>query len=151
MKPHLLHLEAFGPYAEPCAIAFDPLSDEGLFLIHGSTGSGKTFLLDALCYALYGEVSGERNLKGLKSDHAAADAVPRVSLDFSCGGSRYRVDRTPAYVAPKTRGQGVTDKAPTAALMRLRGSLWEPVASRTTEVNREVEHLVGLNASQSAR
>ncbi|MFM7653294.1 MAG: AAA family ATPase [Vulcanococcus sp.] len=148
MKPHLLQLEAFGPYAEPCAISFDALSDEGLFLIHGSTGAGKTFLLDALCFALYGEVSGERNLKGLKSDHAAATAVPRVSLEFSCGGARYRVERSPGYSAPKARGQGFTDKPPVAALFRLNGSQPEPIASRTTEVSREVEQLVGLNAGQ---
>ena len=148
MKPHQLELEAFGPYAEPCVIPFDALSDEGLFLIHGSTGAGKTFLLDALCFALYGEVSGERNLKGLKSDHAAPSAVPRVSLEFSCGGDRYRVERSPGYVAPKARGQGFTDKAPVAALFRLHGSQAEPIVSRTTEVTREVEQLVGLNAGQ---
>ena len=148
MKPHLLQLEAFGPYCEPCAIPFDALSDEGLFLIHGSTGAGKTFLLDALCFALYGEVSGDRTLKGLKSDHAAPTAVPRVALEFSCGGARYRLERSPAYVAPKARGQGFTEKPPAAVLFRLNGSQAEPIASRTTEVNREVEQLVGLNAAQ---
>jgi exonuclease SbcC len=148
MKPHVLQLEAFGPYAEPCAIGFDALSDEGLFLIHGSTGAGKTFLLDAICFALYGEVSGERNLKGLKSDHAAPAAVPRVSLEFSCGGDRYRVERSPGYSAPKARGQGFTEKPPTAALFRLHGTEAEPIASRTTEVSREVEQLLGLNAGQ---
>ncbi len=148
MKPHVLQLEAFGPYADPCEIAFDPLSDEGLFLIYGSTGSGKTFLLDALCFALYGEVSGERHVKGLKSDHAPSAAVPRVCLQFSCGGAFYRVERSPAYLAPKARGQGFTEKAPSAALFRLNGSESEPIATRTQEVNREVEQLVGLNASQ---
>ena len=96
MRPHLLRIEAFGPYAEPTAIPFDALAEEGLFLIHGSTGAGKTFLLDALCFALYGEVSGIRSVKGLKSQQAAAAAVPRVSLEFSCGGERWRVERSPA-------------------------------------------------------
>ena len=54
MKPHRLAIEAFGPYADPVAIDFDALAAEGLFLIHGTTGAGKTFLLDALCFALYG-------------------------------------------------------------------------------------------------
>ena len=148
MKPHLLQLEAFGPYAEPSSINFDSLSDEGLFLIHGSTGSGKTFLLDALCYALYGEVSGARNLKALRSDHAPAGAVPRVCLLFSCSGGRYQVERTPAYSAPKSRGQGFTDKAPSAVLFRLNGSEAEPICSRSSEVTREVQALVGLNADQ---
>ena len=148
MKPHRLELEAFGPYADPTGIDFDALSDEGLFLIHGSTGAGKTFLLDALSFALYGEVSGDRNVRSLKSDHAAPAAVPRVQLEFSCGGARYRVERCPAYTAPKARGQGFTEKGAQAALWRLNGSEAEPIASRTTEVSREVEQLVGLNGSQ---
>ena len=148
MRPHLLRMEAFGPYAEPVAISFDVLSQEGLFLIHGSTGAGKTFLLDALCFALYGEVSGDRNLKGLRSDHAAAGAVPRVQLEFSAAGRRYEVERCAAHNAPKSRGSGFTEKPPTAVLFRLDGSEKHPLASRTTEVTREVEELVGLNASQ---
>ncbi|MFM7235181.1 MAG: AAA family ATPase [Cyanobium sp.] len=148
MRPHLLHIEAFGPYAEPLEISFDALSQEGLFLIHGSTGAGKTFLLDALCFALYGEVSGDRNVKGLKSDHARPGAVPRVSLEFSVGGRRYGVERSPAYSAPKSRGKGTTDKPPSAVLYRLQGHQREPIVSRTTEVTREVEGLVGLSADQ---
>ncbi|MCP9840212.1 SMC family ATPase [Synechococcus sp. J7-Johnson] len=148
MKPHQLRIEAFGPYAEPVEIGFDALSQEGLFLIHGSTGAGKTFLLDALCFALYGEVSGDRSVKALKSDHAEPSAVPRVSLEFSSGGARYRVERSPAYTAPKTRGEGTTEKAPQAVLFRLVGDDWQPIASRTTEVTREVQGLVGLDAAQ---
>ena len=148
MRPHRLRLEAFGPYADPLDISFDALSQEGLFLIHGSTGAGKTFLLDALCFALYGEVSGDRNVKGLKSDHAPPAAVPRVSLEFSCAGRRYLLERSPAYSAPKSRGEGSTDKPPSAVLFRLQSSQREPIASRTTEVNREVEGLVGLSADQ---
>lgn len=148
MKPHHLELEAFGPYADPTAISFDALSQDGLFLIHGNTGAGKTFLLDALCFALYGEVSGDRGLKGLKSDHAPASAVPRVVLEFSCAGRRYRIERSPAYTAPKSRGSGSTDKPPQAALFRLVGTERQAIASRSSEVTREVEGLVGLNASQ---
>jgi len=148
MKPHQLTLEAFGPYAERVAIDFDALSGEGLFLIHGSTGAGKTFLLDAISFALYGEVSGDRSVKGLRSDHAGPQAVPRVELEFSAGGRRYRVQRSPAYTAPKARGQGTTDKVPTAVLHRLVGSESQAVASKVTEVTREVEQIVGLNAAQ---
>jgi len=148
MKPHALAIEAFGPYAERVAIDFDRLSDEGLFLIHGSTGAGKTFLLDAMCFALYGEVAGERGVKGLRSDHAAAQAVPRVELEFSAGGARYRVERSPAYTAVKQRGTGTTEKLATAVLYRLQGTQREPLTSRVIEVNREVESIVGLNAAQ---
>jgi len=148
MKPHLLRLDAFGPYADPLEISFDVLSQEGLFLIHGSTGAGKTFLLDALCFALYGEVSGDRNVKGLRSDHSAPGAVPRVTLEFSSGARRYLVERSPAHSAPKSRGEGTTEKPPSAVLFRLQGSQREAIASRTTEVTREVEGLVGLSADQ---
>ncbi len=149
MKPHRLTIEAFGPYADPVAIDFDALAAEGLFLIHGSTGAGKTFLLDALCFALYGEVSGERSVKGLRSDHAAPGVVPRVSLEFSSGEARYRVERTPAHTATKARGQGTTEKSPQAFLVRLgAGAAEQAVATKTTEVTREVERLVGLNAAQ---
>ena len=148
MKPHHLVIEAFGPYAERVAIDFDALSDEGLFLIHGSTGAGKTFLLDAMSFALYGEVSGERGVKGLRSDHAPPQAVPRVELDFSAGGARYRVERTPPYTATKLRGSGTTEKLAAAALFRVLGTEPQPVASRTGEVTREVERIVGLNAAQ---
>jgi exonuclease SbcC len=148
VKPHHLVIEAFGPYAERVAIDFDALSDEGLFLIHGSTGAGKTFLLDAMSFALYGEVSGERGVKGLRSDHAPPQAVPRVELDFSAGGARYRVERTPPYTATKQRGSGTTEKLAAAALFRVLGTEQQPVASRTGEVTREVERIVGLNAAQ---
>jgi exonuclease SbcC len=148
VKPHHLVIEAFGPYAERVAIDFDALSDEGLFLIHGSTGAGKTFLLDAMSFALYGEVSGERGVKGLRSDHASPQAVPRVELDFSAGGARYRVERTPPYTATKQRGSGTTEKLAAAALFRVLGKEQQPVASRTSEVTREVERIVGLNAAQ---
>ncbi len=148
MKPHQLTIEAFGPYAERVAIDFDALSGEGLFLIHGSTGAGKTFLLDAMCFALYGEVSGDRSVKGLRSDHAGPLAVPRVELEFSAGGCRYRVQRSPAHIAAKARGQGSTEKVPTAVLLRLVGPDSQPIASKVTEVTREVEQIVGLNAAQ---
>ncbi len=149
MKPHRLTIEAFGPYADPVAVDFDALAAEGLFLIHGTTGAGKTFLLDALCFALYGEVSGDRSVKGLRSDHAPPGAVPRVSLEFSCAAARYRVERTPAHTAPRARGQGTTEKPPQAVLFRLdAGGPERAVAAKSTEVTREVEGLVGLSAAQ---
>jgi exonuclease SbcC len=148
MKPHQLTIEAFGPYAERVEIDFDALSGEGLFLIHGSTGAGKTFLLDAICFALYGEVSGDRSVKHLRSDHAGPLALPRVELEFSAGGCRYRVQRSPAHTAAKARGQGSTEKVPTAVLLRLVGPDSQAIASKVTEVTREVEQIVGLNAAQ---
>lgn len=152
MRPHRLELEAFGPYAEAVRVDFDPLARDGLFLIHGSTGAGKTYLLDALSFALYGEVSGERSIKGLRSDHAAPGQVPRVMLEFTAGGGRWRVERQPACEVPRSRGEGTTTKPARAALWRLdpgaEAEAQEPVAGNVTEVRREVERLLGLDAAQ---
>ena len=148
MRPHRLEIEAFGPYAEPVQIAFDDLAREGLFLIHGPTGAGKTYLLDALCFALYGEVTGERNLKGLRSDHASATAVPRVALEFSAAGARWRVERSPACTLPKSRGTGTTSRAPRATLQRLGAEGAEAVARAPADVTREITDLVGLDGAR---
>jgi len=148
MKPHRLTLEAFGPYVDPVTIEFDELARDGLFLIHGPTGAGKTYLLDAMSFALYGEVAGDRGTHTLKSDHADARATPRVSLEFSAQGDRYVIERTPAHTVPKKKGEGETSKSPKVTLARLDGAGVVPIASSITEVRHEVEHLVGLDASQ---
>jgi exonuclease SbcC len=148
MRPHRLEIEAFGPYAEPVVIGFDALARDGLFLIHGPTGAGKTYLLDALCFALYGEVTGERSVKGLRSDHAAATAVPRVALEFTAAGERWRVERSPACTLPKSRGSGTTSRGARAALLRLRGEGAEAVARAPAEVSREITALVGLDGAR---
>jgi exonuclease SbcC len=148
VKPHRLTLEAFGPYVDPVTIEFDELARDGLFLIHGPTGAGKTYLLDAMSFALYGEVAGDRGTHTLKSDHADAGATPRVSLEFSAQGDRYVVERTPAHTVPKKKGEGETSKSPKVTLARLDGDALVPIASSITEVRHEVERLVGLDASQ---
>jgi exonuclease SbcC len=148
VKPHLLTLEAFGPYVGPVEIGFDELALDGLFLIHGSTGAGKTFLLDGMSFALYGQVAGARGNHTLKSSHADPRATPRVSLEFSAQGDRYRVERTPAHSMPKLRGEGDTPKAATASLVRLDGATQVTIATSITEVRSEVERLVGLDSSQ---
>ena len=102
MKPHRLAFCALGPYADEVEIDFDPLVEEGLFLIHGPTGAGKTFLLDALCFALYGDVPGERGRHTIRSDHAALNVSPWAELEFTSQGHRWRVRRSPEHES----GQG---------------------------------------------
>jgi exonuclease SbcC len=148
VRPHRLELEAFGPYAAAVTIDFDPLARDGLFLIHGNTGAGKTYLLDALCFGLYGVVSGERSVRGLRSQHAAPTAVPRVALEFSTPAGRWRVERQPACEVAKVRGSGTTTRPARAALVRLGPGGEVPVASGPAEVLREVVDLVGLDADQ---
>ncbi|MEO6987705.1 MAG: SMC family ATPase [Aquihabitans sp.] len=148
MKPRLLEVEAFGPFGGLITIDFDDLAADGLFLIHGRTGAGKTSLLDAICFALYGEVPGVRKSKLLRSHHAAANVAPFVSLEFDAQGGRYRVQRTASWEAPKKRGTGTTTKSPTAALHRIDRGTEQLISNRNTEVTDEVRHLIGLTALQ---
>ena len=77
MRLHHLSVVGFGPFADPVSIDFDALSDAGLFLLSGPTGAGKSSVLDAVCFALYGDVPGDRAAaKRLRSDHAGDDVAP---------------------------------------------------------------------------
>ncbi|HEV7628859.1 MAG TPA: AAA family ATPase, partial [Streptomyces sp.] len=90
MRLHRLTLTAFGPFASQEHVDFDELSAAGLFLLHGATGAGKTSVLDAVCFALYGGVPGARQQPGgtLRSDHAAPGTLTEVVLDLTVGGRR---------------------------------------------------------------
>ena len=126
MRVHRLEIEAFGPFAEPVVVDVDALSAEGLFLIHGPTGSGKTSLLDAICFALYADVPGSRYKRGLRSDHAAPDAVPRVTLELTAGTRRLRITRSPEFWRPKKRGSGTVSVQAAVTLEERRGGRWVP-------------------------
>ena len=148
MRPHRLTFSALGPYPGDVEIDFDQLVAEGLFLIWGPTGAGKTFLLDALCYALYGEVPGERRHDALRSDHAAPDASPHVELEFTADNARWRISRSPWHERAKKTGEGTTKVQPKATLERLGGDGWHPVAQKLAVVHSEVTRLLGLTAAQ---
>ena len=148
MRPLRLQVSAMGPFADSAEVRFDDLADEGLFLIHGPTGSGKTFLLDALTFALYGDVGSDRSVTGLRSDHAAPGTASFVELEFLAQGHRWKVHRTPQHERPKKRGSGTTTEQGRAVLFRLDGGCWHPVADRTTEVATQVRELVGLTHRQ---
>lgn len=149
MRPRRLEAVAFGPFAEQVEVDFDRLADAGLFLIRGETGAGKTSLLDAMCFALYGTVPGVRTADDLRSDHAGRVAVEtRVAFEFSVRGDDWRVVRTPQHHRPKKRGTGTTLQKPKAVLARRVGVEWEPVAEGVEEVGLHVEELLGLTAGQ---
>ena len=112
MRLHQLEVIGFGPFADPTTIDFDALSDAGLFLLSGPTGAGKSSVLDAVCFALYGDVPGDRSVaKRLRSDHAGDDVVPRVVLEATLSGRRFRIDRSPAWTRAKKRGSRHHDRA----------------------------------------
>ncbi|HET7761403.1 MAG TPA: AAA family ATPase, partial [Phycicoccus sp.] len=85
MRIHHLEIEAIGPFADRVVVDVDELAAGGLFLVHGPTGSGKTSLLDAVCFALFADVPGARARHALRSDHAAPTAVPQVVLELTAG------------------------------------------------------------------
>src|SRR5688572_32180605 len=125
MRPRRLEAEAFGPFAERVEVDFDRLADAGLFLIRGETGAGKSSLLDAMCFALYGTVPGVRTADDLRSDHAGRAAHETcVSFEFSLRGDDWRVVCTPQHERAKKRGTGVTTQKPKASLFRRAGSEW---------------------------
>ena len=107
MRLHRLSITAFGPFVETADVDFDALSDAGLFLLSGATGAGKSSVLDAVCFALYGAIPGDRNHAGrLRSDQAPPGLAPSVELDVTLSGRRFRVVRSPAWERPKKRGTG---------------------------------------------
>ncbi len=117
VKLHRLALSAFGPYPGQLDIDFDRLGADGLFLLHGDTGAGKTSLLDAVAFALFGTVPGARQEAGrLRCDQAAPQAETRVTLELTVSGQRFRISRTPKYERAKTRGSGTTVSQATASL-----------------------------------
>ncbi|MCD4851840.1 SMC family ATPase [Arthrobacter sp. AK01] len=153
MRIHRLDIEAFGPFATPQHIDFDQLSAQGLFLLNGATGAGKTSILDAICFALYGSVPGARQeSKRLRSDHAAPSAEPRVVCEFSARGRRFEVTRSPAWDRPSARGRNgfTTQQAKTLLRERVGGS-WEEKSSRNDEVGAELSDVLGMDRDQFTR
>ena len=151
MRPHRLELSAFGPYPGDVALDFDDLAGEGLFLVHGPTGAGKTSLLDAMTFALYGGVAGARRIDRLRSDHADLRAVTSVAFEFGLRGQDYRITRVPPHERAKKTGTGMTTQKAKATLSVRRTDGWEPIAEGVEEVGHLIVDLVGLNREQFAQ
>ena len=148
MRLHQLTVRAFGPFADSVSLDFDELNTAGLFLLTGPTGAGKSSLLDAICFALYGTVPGARGTKALKSQHADPAVAPQVVLDFTVRERRFVVRRTPEWTRPKKRGAGeITEKA-SASLTELTTGSDHFLSARAAEVGHLVTDLMGMHASQ---
>lgn len=151
MRLHTLTVTAFGPFPREVAVDFDEVCSAGLFLIHGATGAGKTSLLDAICFALFADVPGARTRRGLASDHVVEGARPGVALDFTAGGRRLRIGRSPEFSRPKRRGTGSTRVPAAVALEEWSEGSWRAVSTRHDEVAEVLDDVLGMGLTQFAK
>lgn len=153
MQLHTLTFRAIGPFDGEHTIDFDRLGASGLFLLEGPTGSGKSTIIDAIVFALYGGLAGEEASKQrLHSHHARAGVEPFVDLTFSTQAGDFRIRRSPAHERPKRTGTGTTMQNESAKLSRL-GSLDAPdrgeeISTRAQEIGNEIKEIVGLDKQQ---
>jgi exonuclease SbcC len=150
MKPLKLEFTAFGSYPGNETVDFGTLTELGLYVVTGPTGSGKTTIFDAMAYALYGEVPGARDKSDVRSQHAHADATCSVVFHFAVDGVEYRVERTPEQFRPRLRGGSDPVKvAPKAVLVRESDNF--PLANQSRKVTAACVELIGLDAEQFER
>lgn len=145
MRPVTLTLCAWGPYPERVTVDFTKFSEGSVFLVTGPTGAGKTTIFDAICYALYGNVSGNNREKTtLRSDFAEPELDTYVELTFTHKDKQYVIRRSPKYDRPKKRGDGFTT-SPESAELTVKGET--PIAS-VQDVNAKIEEIMGINYKQ---
>lgn len=152
MYLHRLELRAIGPYPDLVSIDFAALAASGVFLLEGPTGSGKSTIIDAVVFALYGGLAGsDASSDRLHSQHADPTVEPFVELVFETGAGIYRVRRTPQYDRPKQRGTGTVKQQASVQLFRLASPsdvVGEPMSSRIPEVGVEIGRVIGLDRAQ---
>jgi exonuclease SbcC len=151
MRPRVLTVSAFGPFAGTEVIDFRPLRGRDLLLIEGPTGAGKTAILDAMTYALYGTLPGPRDQARHELKSAWADPTARceVRFELELGERVYRVARAPQQERAKKRGGGLTTERAEASLVEVVGEREVPIAAgKIADVDARVAELVGLTAEQ---
>lgn len=145
MRPLKLKISGFGPYAGVTELDMASLGSNGLYLITGDTGAGKTTIFDAITYALYGEASGSnRDSSMLRSKYADLATPTEVELTFSNKGKEYTVKRNPEYERPAKRGNGVTVQKADAQLTYPDGR----IVTKPKDVTKAVREIIGVNREQ---
>ena len=145
MQPLKLTLQAFGPFREKFTISFEELGKNNIYLISGVTGSGKTTIFDAICYALFNTSSGEnRGTSSLKSHYVDDNVESFVELTFIFNNEKYTVIRYPSYERKKTRGEGTIQEQTRAQITLPNGKIIEKVK----EVDEYIIELLGINSAQ---
>ncbi|MBP3335326.1 MAG: SMC family ATPase [Ruminiclostridium sp.] len=143
MLPKRLALSAFGPYADKTVLELDKLGNNGLYLITGDTGAGKTTIFDAITYALYGKMSGANRTPGMmRSKYAKAETPTEVEFLFSYNGKDYTIKRNPEYERPKTRGEGSTKQTKSVTLEMPDGRII------TKEADETIKNIIGIDYDQ---
>ncbi|WP_251422782.1 AAA family ATPase [Veillonella agrestimuris] len=149
MKPIALTIQAFGPYRGTISLDFNDLEHHSMFLISGPTGAGKTSILDAIVYALYGEPSGEvRKADSIRSDFAEPHTLTLVDFTFSVGDSFYRIERLPKQEVAKKRGTGMKAQGARATLSALKDGEWEVIATAAADVRERIQDIIGFRKDQ---
>lgn len=143
-----LALQAFGPFPGRFEVDFAAFESDGVYLIAGPTGAGKSTVLDAITFALYGSAPRYGDRAHLRSDLAGPTTPTLVELDVQLGDRVLRVERSPEYERPKARGTGTTREPARASLLERTDDGWSPIATTTKEVGHEVGRLVGLTKQE---
>lgn len=145
MKPIKLTISAFGPYADKAVVDFEHLGENGIFMITGDTGAGKTTIFDAITFALYGEPSGGiRRSVMFRSDFAKPDTKTYVELEFLYNGKAYKIKRSPSYMREKMRGDGMVQQAGEGEMIFPDGR----IVTKPMEITSCVEELMGIDKNQ---
>lgn len=149
MKPISLTIEAFGPYRDSVTLDFSQLENHSMFLISGPTGAGKTSILDAMVYALYGEPSGEvRKTDAIRSDFAEPERMTRVDFSFAIGDAQYRVERLPKQMVAKKRGTGMREQNASATVYEMKAGEWKVIATSATAIRDTIQRIIGFRKDQ---
>lgn len=149
MKPISLTIEAFGPYRDSVTLDFNELQNHSMFLISGPTGAGKTSILDAMVYALYGEPSGEvRKTDAIRSDFAEPQHMTRVDFSFAIGEAQYRVERLPKQWVAKKRGTGMREQNASATVYEMKAGEWKVVATSAAAIRDTIQRIIGFRKDQ---
>ena len=149
MKPISLTIEAFGPYRDSVTLDFSELQNHSMFLISGPTGAGKTSILDAMVYALYGEPSGEvRKTDAIRSDFAEPQHMTRVDFSFAIGEARYRVERLPKQLVAKKRGTGMREQNASATVYEMKDGEWKVIATSAAAIRDTIQRIIGFRKDQ---
>lgn len=151
MKALSIKIQAFGPFDKTHEVDFRLFGENAIYLINGNTGSGKTTILDAISFALYGDTTGkDRDAIDMRCDYADKNVVTEVTFEFQLGEKSYRIQRMPRQEIKKRRGEGFTSKGPEATLWEITndGSLDLLVPRKVGEINEKIVELIGLNSQQ---